>query len=61
VPRCEPGEDIVYSPNKYRETEGVKEIKQRVSLVNQCLENGMTDTQLIKWRMTIRGVSTEVS
>ena len=29
VPRVYPGEDIVYSPIKYRETEGIKETKRR--------------------------------
>jgi hypothetical protein len=33
-------EDIVYSPNKYRETEGAKEIELKVWSHDQCLENG---------------------
>ena len=34
-------EDIVYSPNKYRETEGTKEIKLRESFVSLCQRHGM--------------------
>lgn len=41
----EPGEDIVYSPNKYRETEGIKEIKQRESSVSLCQRNGIVSTR----------------
>lgn len=33
-------EDIVYSPKKYRETEGIKEIELKAWLQNQCLMNG---------------------
>ena len=33
-------EDIVYSPNKYRETEGVKEIELRAWLHDQFPKNG---------------------
>ena len=36
------GEDIVYSPNKYRETEGIKVMLPRVLFVNQCHVHGMT-------------------
>jgi hypothetical protein len=37
-------EDIVYSPNKYRETEGIKEIKPKASYQSQCLVIGTTNT-----------------
>ena len=33
-------EDIVYSPNKYRETEGVKETELKVWLQDQYQKNG---------------------
>ena len=33
-------EDIVYSPNKYRETEGTKEIGLRALLLDQFQKNG---------------------
>ena len=54
APVCILGEDIVYSPNKYRETEGIKEIKLKELSVNQCQELGMTDTQLIRLKTMIR-------
>ena len=33
-------EDIVYSPNKYRETEGTKEIELKVLWLDQYQKNG---------------------
>ena len=39
------GDDIVYSPNKYRETEGIKVIKLKELSVSLCQKSGTTDTQ----------------
>ena len=54
-------EDIVYSPNKYRETEGTKVMQQKVLYVSQCLNLGMTITLLTKSKTKQRNCYTKKS
>lgn len=41
-------DDIVYSPIKYRETEGIKEIRLRALYQSPCLRVGTTSTNQVK-------------
>lgn len=41
------GEDIVQSPNKYRETEGINVIKPREFLILHLLEHGLKSKDIL--------------
>jgi len=41
-------DDIVYSPIKYRETEGVKEIRLKALYQSLCLRVGTTNTNQVE-------------
>ena len=43
-------EDIVQSPNKYRETEGINEIKPREFLILHLLEHGLKSKDILKFQ-----------
>lgn len=44
------GEDIVQSPNKYRKTEGINEIKPREFLILHLLEHGLKSKDILKFQ-----------
>lgn len=44
------GEDIVQSPNKYRETEGINVIRQREFLILHLPEHGLKSKDILKFQ-----------
>ena len=48
------GEDIVQSPNKYRETEGINVIRRREFLILRLLEHGLRSKDILMFQKAQR-------